>query len=102
MDFQNMFRALVLGSSVTAAGCGGREIRPEVHPANQPAIQPELPDRAAGSGDAVACEEICNYDAEPVCPDPTDGFEGCCWLMQTPHPCCDFEPGQEALGDEQP
>lgn len=88
-----MFRALVIGGSVSAAGCGPKS-------ATQPAAAEATPvSTEAEPDDAVACEEICEYSSSGnICPDPVEGGENCCWLMQTPHPCCDVQPAGEPLG----
>ncbi len=102
MDFQHMFRALVVGSGLSAAGCVGKE-SPSTNPGDAQvgttpsaaeADEGAAPVRSTGEADdgTVDCEEICDYAMEPICPDPKTGAEGCCWLMLEPHPCCDYEP----------
>ena len=119
MEFKHMFRALVLGTGVTAVGCAGKDIGSAAHPAAEPSpietvgkadtVDPpevdavETVDEAAkidGAKEDLNCEEICDYGSEAICPDPENGFEGCCWLMLIPHPCCDFEPAMEELGED--
>lgn len=91
MEFKHMFRALVLSSGVSAAGCVGKNVSSTTGAAAAPAAVEE----AAESLDGMACEEICDYGSEAICPDPESGSEGCCWLMMSPHPCCDFDPSLE-------
>ena len=99
MEFKHMFRALVLSSGVSAAGCVGKNVSSTTGAAAAPAAveeaAPAAVEEAAESLDGMACEEICDYGSEAICPDPESGSEGCCWLMMSPHPCCDFDPSLE-------
>ncbi len=86
MEFEKLFKVIVLGGSVIAGGC-----------APKTGSTPPAPDTTkaatkATDKDAVDCEKVCSgpEGRERFCPDPNqDGSENCCWLMgPEQHACC--------------
>ncbi len=97
VDFKTMFRALVISGSVSAAGCAGKHANP---PSTTALVEKPARSESSASSeesveefDAATCMELCSYsDAGTICPEPMNDIDNCCWLMLTPHPCCDVEP----------
>lgn len=103
MELHNLFKAVVLGGSVLAGGCGASAAsgarRASVEP--EPQAAPLNPDRGAPAGavrgaDAARlsaqCASVCDQSStgpETFCPDPGNkNIKNCCWLMVRRHPCC--------------
>jgi len=83
MDFETLFKVVVVGGSVLAGGCASKTASTSTQ---QPAVQPTDTTEVA-----VDCDAICTgpEGRERFCPDPSnEGIENCCWLMTRPHECC--------------
>ena len=87
MEFEKLFKVVVLGGSVIAGGCA-----PKIPPA------PDTTKAATKTTDenAVDCEKVCDgpEGRGRFCPDPNqNGSENCCWLMGPElHECCSEGP----------
>lgn len=94
MKIERLFRTIVAGGGVVVAGCAPATVQTtqrlvEASPTESSQAQVKsLPDPAD-----IDCGAICDYTADPICPDPMhEDAMGCCWLMVGPqHPCCDEE-----------
>jgi hypothetical protein len=117
MEFEKMFKVVVVGGSLLAGGCAAKtasapataggastpaatenaaapEAAPETPAATEetPAPEAEADGSKKAAAEPVNCEELCDTltpDGESICPDPNnEGTQNCCWLMIPKHECC--------------
>jgi hypothetical protein len=77
MDFEKLFKALVIGGSVLASSCASTSNSVTTNE-NPNVTKPD-------------CSEICTQESggETFCPeDGNTGPTNCCWLMLPKHECC--------------
>ena len=95
MEFDKLFKVVVLGGSVIAGGCAPKASpTPDTVKAATKTTEesPKEDEEANKNEGTVDCEKVCDgpEGRERTCPDPNnDGFENCCWLMGPKlHGCC--------------
>lgn len=83
MEFEKLFKVLVVSGSVMVGGCAAKNAG--TSPADTPGISKARTEK-------LDCEALCdepNNGRGSVCPDPSSpGSQNCCWLMLERHECC--------------
>ena len=87
MDFDKLYKSLVVGGAMLATSCAATDTTTRSAPEPAPAAAQAA---EAPKAEADNCSEVCSNmeGSEVICPDPATGGTNCCWLMSEPHPCC--------------
>ena len=115
MQFDNLYRTLVVGGAVLVSACASTskqvstsesganpgpddadgdttatDISPDEERTEEASPEETVPEAPFEINEELACEDVCSGGSgrEMICPDPDIGAENCCWLMSNPHPCC--------------